>query len=571
MIKPRKAVMETAAYILPDRSRKHKIRMDHNENNWGCSPKVVEALKNINVLNISVYPEYEKLINKLSKHLGVPFQNVIVTNGSDDGIRSIIETYIEKGSEVVIPVPTFTIFPQYFKLKQAEIVEIPYHNDLSFPVKEILNAITDKTSMIVIVNPNSPTGTLIQRDELIKVLQSAKNAIVVLDEAYSHYARTTNLQLVRDFSNLFVLQTFSKAYGLAGLRLGYVISAKENIENLRKVILPYSVNTLAVIAGSAALDDQGHLQKVINEMEGEKEFLYSELEKLGIETHRTETNFILAKTGKWTDRISQKLKNKDILVKNLKSYPLLEGFCRITVGRREENQKLIESLKEVVPPQAILFDMDGVLVDVSDSYRMAIKKTAEFFLEKEISLIEIQEYKNKGGYNNDWDLTEAILNSYDKKIEMEKIVERFQMFYLGKNFDGLVQNEKWLLDRNILHELKRHYKLGIVTGRPRQEAEYVLRRFGLDSQFDVLITLEDTPGPKMKPDPHGINLAMKKLTATRAFYVGDTVDDVKAAVDAGITPVSVVEEGGALNSKSLKEYGAQHIIGSVNEILEILA
>ena len=140
MIKPRKAVMETAAYILPDRSRKHKIRMDHNENNWGCSPKVVEALKNINVLNISVYPEYEKLINKLSKHLGVPFQNVIVTNGSDDGIRSIIETYIEKEDQVVIPVPTFTIFSQYFKLKQAEIVEIPYHNDLSFPVKEILNA-----------------------------------------------------------------------------------------------------------------------------------------------------------------------------------------------------------------------------------------------------------------------------------------------------------------------------------------------------------------------------------------------------------------------------------------------
>ena len=224
-----------------------------------------------------------------------------------------------------------------------------------------------------------------------------------------------------------------------------------------------------------------------------------------------------------------------------------------------------------IQPEAILFDMDGVLVDVTASYRMAIKKTAEFFLNREISLSEIQDFKNKGGYNNDWDLTEAVLSSHGKKIEMEKIIERFQSFYLGEDFNGFVQNEKWLLDNKILDRLKKDFKLGIVTGRPRKEAEYVLRRFGLTSQFGVLVTLEDTPGSKRKPHPFGIQLAMQKLKVKNALYIGDTVDDVKAAVAAGITAIGVAGNGGASdNSKALKEQGAQYIIDNVNEILEIL-
>jgi len=219
-------------------------------------------------------------------------------------------------------------------------------------------------------------------------------------------------------------------------------------------------------------------------------------------------------------------------------------------------------------PQAILFDMDGVLVDVTDSYRMAIKKTAEFFLNEKISLAEIQEFKNRGGYNNDWDLTEAILFSYGKKIPKEQIVERFQEHYLGENFDGLVQNEKWLLERRVLDQLKQRYMLGIVTGRPREEAEYVLNRFGMDSQFDTVITLEDTPIPLRKPHPHGINLALRKLAVAGAVYVGDTIDDMKAAIAAGITAIGVAYN--RKDTEALKEHGARVVVTSVNEILELL-
>jgi len=225
-----------------------------------------------------------------------------------------------------------------------------------------------------------------------------------------------------------------------------------------------------------------------------------------------------------------------------------------------------------IHPEAILFDMDGVLVDVSNSYRIAIKKTAEFYLSQKVSHNEIQEYKNRGGYNDDWDLSEAIILSRGKKIPKEQIVDRFQKFYLGNNFDGLIQNETWLLDNTVLMNLKKGYSLGIVTGRPRAEAEYALRRFGVDAQFEVLITLEDTPITKRKPHPYGIHLAMQQLAAKEACYIGDTVDDVKAAMAAGITPICVTGNDKLADASPLfKELGVKYVIAGVNEIMEILA
>ncbi|MFH1227796.1 MAG: imidazoleglycerol-phosphate dehydratase HisB [Planctomycetota bacterium] len=185
--------------------------------------------------------------------------------------------------------------------------------------------------------------------------------------------------------------------------------------------------------------------------------------------------------------------------------------------------------------EGILFDMDGVLVDVSASYRMAIERTAEYYLKEKINSGEIQEYKTKSGYNNDWDITEAILLARGLKVPKDEIIKTFQGFYLGADFDGLITNEKWLLDIDILSKIKQDYKLGIVTGRPRGDAGYTLERFGVNKYFNALITMDDVEG-RQKPDPYGINLALKELNIRRAVYAGDNIDDIKSAVSAGGYP-----------------------------------
>ncbi len=222
--------------------------------------------------------------------------------------------------------------------------------------------------------------------------------------------------------------------------------------------------------------------------------------------------------------------------------------------------------------EAILFDMDGVLVDVSQSYRYAIKKTAEFFTGDEIQFSEIQQIKNRGGYNNDWDCTHAIISEHGKDAYHWEIVDKFQEFYLGKNFDGFIKNETLLIKPQVIESLFHRFKLGIVTGRPRKEAEFVLSRFEAENYFDVLIAMEDTPPGRGKPEPDGILLAMKKLKVKSAAYLGDTIDDMKAAVAAKVIPIGVLAVSSAVEPRQeelLRSAGAEFILHDVNEILKL--
>jgi len=222
--------------------------------------------------------------------------------------------------------------------------------------------------------------------------------------------------------------------------------------------------------------------------------------------------------------------------------------------------------------RAVFFDMDGVLVDVSHSYFTAIKKTAEHFTSENITSGEIQQYKNEGGYNDDWDLTEAIILSRGIKIDKKEIIRKFQSFYVGKNFDGLINHEDWLLKENILKRLKTGFKTGIITGRPREEAEYTLSRFNMEKYFDLLVAMEDVPCEKRKPHPFGIRKAMKRFDVREGAYMGDNIDDMKAAAGAGLVPVGVLcpDSSESEQKELLIRSGAKFVLDSINNIEELL-
>ena len=222
--------------------------------------------------------------------------------------------------------------------------------------------------------------------------------------------------------------------------------------------------------------------------------------------------------------------------------------------------------------QAILFDMDGVLVDVSSSYRKAIQKTVGFFTDKEAAADEIQEFKQKGGYNNDWDLTEAIIKKRGKLVPKAEIIEKFQELYFGdKGKGGFIENEKWLLSKNILEKLHVKYMLGIVTGRPREETLYVLKKFQVENLFDAVVFMEDYPADKAKPDPYPIRLALEKLGSKAAVYVGDSVDDITAAKKAGIKAIGCIPPGVSDSPlrELLLERGAEKIFKEITEIRQL--
>jgi HAD superfamily phosphatase len=213
--------------------------------------------------------------------------------------------------------------------------------------------------------------------------------------------------------------------------------------------------------------------------------------------------------------------------------------------------------------KSVIFDIDGVLVDVSQSYRQAIQKTVEEFTGVLSTPEEIQKYKERGGLNNDWDLSEAIIIDKGINVPKQKIIDKFQELYLGKNWDGFISKEKLLLSKKNIESLAEKYKLGILTGRPRAEAEFILKYFGIFDLFEIIVAMEDT-GDKPKPNPFGLNLALKKLD-TPSCYFGDSIDDMKAAVSAKIIGIGVIPP--TVKNITLKEKlylnGAKTVIDAV--------
>jgi HAD superfamily phosphatase len=216
--------------------------------------------------------------------------------------------------------------------------------------------------------------------------------------------------------------------------------------------------------------------------------------------------------------------------------------------------------------------MDGVLVDVSQSYRKAIQGTVEFFTEKRLSMERIQEYKNKLRINNDWKLSQKIIESLGKNVPLKAVVQKFQELYLGKSFDGLILNESWLFEKKLLKKLAEKNEICILTGRPKEEALFALRRFGVKGFFKTVISMDDLPKEKQKPDPFGLLQLRKKFGTTENYYFGDTLSDIACAKAAGFFGVGVLppqDKSNGLSKKMLWE-GAIAVLKDINEIEEAI-
>lgn len=350
MIKPNKYIEKINVYQLAVKDRNNKIRLDLNENTLGCSPKVIEVLKNAKISDVAFYPEYDELIRKIALKYAILPQNILLTNGGDDAIRCVIQTYVNSNELVLITEPTFSMFEIQLMLQNALIKKIFYKEDFLFPFKDFYDFLSKRVKLAVIVNPASPIGTAIDSEQLVKILRKAQEneTAIILDETYYHFNKRTYIKLIEEFDNLIVSHSFSKAYGLAGIRLGFIASNRENIAQMQKVNLPYAVNSLAVIAGNIAIEDDEHLNKVVQNVENGKRYLLRELRMIGLDAINTATNFILVKCKKSSFKVVAGLREKNILVKEFPNDKLLKDYIRISIGSHQENEELIKALKQII-------------------------------------------------------------------------------------------------------------------------------------------------------------------------------------------------------------------------------
>lgn len=532
-MKAKEAVQKIEPYPVDLFDEEGFLKLDSNENDFGPSPKVVDAIKNISSDDIKYYPYYGKLIQKLADFHGVDIENIILTAGADEAISSIFSTFLEVGQTVLTVEPSFVMPRIYAKVNGLNFREVSYKKKWEFPQEEFLKNI-DGSSLIHLTTPNSPTGEIIEKKVIEKIIKKAKGKAILIDETYANFCEISNLDLAKGNDNIFIVRSFSKDFALAGLRLGYVISSEENISNLRKYLSPYNVSNLSVKAGLAAIDDIEYFKGVKKEIEKSKELLAKGLQKLDntIYIYPSKTNFLCVDFGDKAEFVYKKLLDNKIKVKYFKNIPLLENTMRITVPTLENTKKILSVLEKKT---AIVFDMDGVLIDASKSYRVAVQKTFEYFAKKQTSAQEISEAKKLGGLNNDWDLTQYLLKKEGLNIPYDDIVQIFQSHY-----EKLAQIEEPLVSAEFLEELSKDYTLAVFTGRLREEAYYTLDKHNFTKYFYPIITLQDVGMKRQKPDSLGLEIVKQKIILDEIYYLGDTVDDMVCAGSANVKAIGIL-------------------------------
>jgi histidinol-phosphate aminotransferase len=352
MLKPRPTIAGLSPYRSPIISR-DGLSLDLNESMAGCSPRVLARLRSLSSEDVSLYPQRETGERLVGDFLGVAPEQVLLTNGMDEALSLLFSTYLgpsDDGAngELLFADPTFVMYPMLGAAMGAQLVRAQSAEDLRLPVAGLLSHLSPNTRLIAIANPNNPTGLAAQRTDLLRIVESAPDAAVLIDEAYFEFCGETPLGELAQYPNLFVARTFSKVYGLAGLRLGVLIGAAEQIDYIRRLSVPFNVNSVVLACLEEALADQVFVREHVAQIKHGREQLEQLFAEVGLRFWPSQTNFVLVRVGASVKRFVEAMMRRGIVVRNAAASPGCDGCVRITVGTPVQMNGVLIAIREAI-------------------------------------------------------------------------------------------------------------------------------------------------------------------------------------------------------------------------------
>ncbi len=574
-------------YRIPQFERAGYLRLDVNEHPGGAPDFVVAAIHAaLTSATVATYPMYADWHAKAAAWFGVGVDELTCTAGGDEAIKAICEAHLLAGKSLVTVDPGYDMFKIWAHLYGNPLEGVALLPGFEFDRDAWLAAINgENVGLIALVTPNNPTGTVCEREIIEETLRRV-TCPVVIDETYAEFVGHSVADLLSQHPHLFIIRSFSKVHGLAGLRAGAVLSQAQNIESLRRVLNPFNVNRAAIAAALAVMAHPEATPAHVAEVTAARTEFVAALTAMDVEPGPANANFVLAHFGERAQEVTAHLAHEAILIRNRTgSHPRLHGWCRIAIGNRPQMARTAGAIRKALldppPLTTLVFDMDGPLVDTSRSYRVAIVETARNLLIAQgaseamlaqVTLDHVEQLKRQGGLNTDWDCTAALIAAVGGQVETNAIYETFQRIYWGEIGEGLIAGEPFLLDTTQRAELTARYGTAIVTGRPRGEALHTLKLNGALATWPVLVAMDDAAA---KPAPDGIFLALEHLQATvdGAAYLGDSVDDMQAARAAGVYAIGILPAGQSWSTglpERLYAAGADVVFASVGEVLRWL-
>lgn len=341
---PREEIKYMENYSAPLENRRNLLRLDFNENTVGPSPKVIEAIQAIKSNEISIYPEYNELKNKLCKTYlnfkDLDIGEIGIFNGADAAINAIFNSYGEKGELFLTTNPTFGYYSPCATMRGMDTIQSEYiGRDFSFPIEDFeLKLKKYKPKLVFICNPNNPTGTVLKAEIIVELANNNKGCLFVIDELYEKFYGDSLLQKLNfnEHKNIILIQSFSKTAGLAGLRIGFAFGHAELITNIDKVKGPYDVNSFAVTAALAALDDLSYIEKYVQEVKDARQWIMHKFDKSNVRSHFSGGNYFLIWPNKKPEILEINLRKKGILVRNMGNKKDIENSIRVSIGTKEQ-------------------------------------------------------------------------------------------------------------------------------------------------------------------------------------------------------------------------------------------
>jgi histidinol-phosphate aminotransferase len=343
-VKPRKAVLEMPEYHPPLAGRT-ALRLDFNENTFGSSPRVIERLRTLTAEGLTKYPEREPAERIVAKHFGLQTEQVLLTNGVDEAIHLMCCAFLEAEDEALIATPSFFMYDVSVQMMTPHLRKVQADATLEFPFERFMAAITERTKLIIVASPNNPTGAVVSREHLLAIAAAAPQAVLMVDEAYYHFDGASVMGDLARVSNMIVARTFSKAYGLANLRIGMLAGNPELLKYVRKVSSPYNVNGVALDCLPVALADEEYVAWYSEQVRVGRERMMDGLRELGVPFFPSHANFVLMNIGPKHKELVQAMRANGVLLRDRSADPGCDGFVRITIGLEEHVTRGLAALK----------------------------------------------------------------------------------------------------------------------------------------------------------------------------------------------------------------------------------
>jgi histidinol-phosphate aminotransferase len=343
-VRPRKAVLQMPEYHPPLAGRE-ALRLDFNENTFEPSPRVIERLRAITAEGLTKYPEREPVERIVAAHFGLQSEQVLLTNGVDEAIHLMCATFLEAEDEALVWTPSFFMYDVSVQMMTSHLHKVQADATLAFPFERFMAGITERTKLIIVASPNNPTGAVVSREHLLAIAKVAPHAVLMVDEAYYHFHGESTMSDLATVPNLIVARTFSKAYGLANLRIGMLAGDATLLRYVRKVSSPYNVNGVALDCLLVAIADGDYLAWYTEQVRVGRERMMEGLRELGVPFFPSQANFVLMNIGPKHKELLAAMRTHGVLLRDRSADPGCDGFVRITIGLEVHVERGLAALR----------------------------------------------------------------------------------------------------------------------------------------------------------------------------------------------------------------------------------